>query len=231
MLMGALFLAGCSSVESVILYQPTPGAPKYEAPPLPIQDLELAMPDGTKIHARWAPHPKATGAVLYCHGNGGNVEQWGGAVREIWENLGEYVISKVVRPFSRSRVSAVFAELTMDQIKQHRSKVEEIVKDDLNHHFKDRGLDCEGFLLSTVKKPSGVPVVVACADHRGRHPVHRAVPDLDRVRRDRQSPSQAPGLISAAATPFAGAPAPPPALMPPTSTAPMSSPRTTSPSR
>lgn len=80
---------------------------------------------------------------------------------ELWENLGEHVVSKVVRPFSRSRVSAVFAELTMDQIKQHRSKVEEIVKDDLNHHFKDRGLDCEGFLLSTVKKPSGAPVVVA----------------------------------------------------------------------
>jgi regulator of protease activity HflC (stomatin/prohibitin superfamily) len=80
---------------------------------------------------------------------------------ELWENLGEHVVSKVVRPFARSRVAAVFAELTMDQIKQHRSKVEQIVKDDLNHHFKDRGLDCEGFLLATVKKPSGVPLVVA----------------------------------------------------------------------
>jgi regulator of protease activity HflC (stomatin/prohibitin superfamily) len=70
---------------------------------------------------------------------------------ELWENLGEHVVSKVVRPFSKSRISAVFAELTMDQIKQHRSKVEEIVKDDLNHHFKDRGLDCEGFLLGSVR--------------------------------------------------------------------------------
>lgn len=70
---------------------------------------------------------------------------------ELWENLGEHVVSKVVRPFSRSRISAVFAELTLDQIKQHRSRVEEIVKDDLNHHFKDRGLDCEGFLLAAVK--------------------------------------------------------------------------------
>jgi regulator of protease activity HflC (stomatin/prohibitin superfamily) len=70
---------------------------------------------------------------------------------ELWENLGENVVSKVVRPFSRSRISAVFAELTLDQIKQHRSKVEQIVKDDLNHHFKDRGLDCEGFLLAAVK--------------------------------------------------------------------------------
>jgi regulator of protease activity HflC (stomatin/prohibitin superfamily) len=80
---------------------------------------------------------------------------------ELWENLGEHVVSKVVRPFSRSRISAVFADLTMDQIKQHRSKIEEIVKDDLNHHFKDRGLDCEGFLLATVKNPGGKPVVVA----------------------------------------------------------------------
>ena len=70
---------------------------------------------------------------------------------ELWENLGEKVVSKVVRPFARSRISAVFAELTLDQIKAHRSQVEQIVKDDLNQHFRDRGLDCEGFLLSTVK--------------------------------------------------------------------------------
>lgn len=69
---------------------------------------------------------------------------------ELWENLGENVVSKVVRPFSRSRISAVFAELSLDQIRQNRAQVEQIVKDDLNYHFKDRGLDCEGFLLSKV---------------------------------------------------------------------------------
>lgn len=70
---------------------------------------------------------------------------------ELWENLGENLVSKVVRPFSRSRVSAVFSELTLDQIKQNRSQVEQIIKDDLNQHFKNRGLDCEGFLLSEIK--------------------------------------------------------------------------------
>lgn len=69
---------------------------------------------------------------------------------ELWENLGENVVSKVVRPFSRSRISTVFAQLTLDQIKQNRAEVEEIVKQDLNNHFRDRGLDCEGFLLSKV---------------------------------------------------------------------------------
>src|SRR5262249_53997565 len=91
-IVGTFLLAGCSTVETALLYQPTPGSPKYEEPPAPIQDLELTMPDGTKIHARWAPHPTATGAVLYCHGNGGNIEQYGAAVRETWEQLGESVL-------------------------------------------------------------------------------------------------------------------------------------------
>lgn len=69
---------------------------------------------------------------------------------ELWENIGENLVSKVVRPFSRSRIATVFAEISLDQIKQHRAKVEEIVKDDLQHYFQDKGLDCEGFLLSRV---------------------------------------------------------------------------------
>ena len=69
---------------------------------------------------------------------------------ELWENIGENLVSKVVRPFTRSRVSSVLSELTFDQIKQHRGEVEDLVKSDLNLHFKDRGLDCEGFLLGEV---------------------------------------------------------------------------------
>lgn len=74
---------------------------------------------------------------------------------ELWENIGEDMISKVVRPFSRSRISAVFSELTLEQIRQNRSEVEKIVKEDINHYFKDRGLDCEGFLLAGVKEIGG----------------------------------------------------------------------------
>ncbi len=70
---------------------------------------------------------------------------------ELWENLGENVVSKVVRPFARSRISAVFSNLSLEQVKQNRNEVEQIVKDDLNHHFQDRGLNCEGFLLSEVR--------------------------------------------------------------------------------
>jgi regulator of protease activity HflC (stomatin/prohibitin superfamily) len=75
---------------------------------------------------------------------------------EIWENIGENVVSKVVRPFSRSRISSVISEYTLDEIKNNRSQIESIIRDDLNKHFQDRGLNCEGFLLSEVRvKGSG----------------------------------------------------------------------------
>lgn len=70
---------------------------------------------------------------------------------ELWENLGENVVSKVVRPFSRSRISSIFSSLTLEQIKTQRAQVEDLVRKDLNSHFQDKGLDCEGFLLSEVK--------------------------------------------------------------------------------
>lgn len=84
---------------------------------------------------------------------------------ELWENIGENVVSKVVRPFSRSRVSTVFSELTLEQIQQNRSQIESIMKDDLNQHFKDKGLDCQGFLLSKVTAGSnGSKEVVVAAE-------------------------------------------------------------------
>lgn len=70
---------------------------------------------------------------------------------ELWENIGENVVSKVVRPFSRSRIASVFSNLTLEQIKQQRADVEQLVKQELAQYFEDRGIECEGFLLSQVK--------------------------------------------------------------------------------
>ena len=69
---------------------------------------------------------------------------------ELWENLGEHLVSKVVRPFSRSKISALFTEWTLEQIVHNRGQVELMVRDELQRYFQDRGLDCEGFLLSKV---------------------------------------------------------------------------------
>lgn len=74
---------------------------------------------------------------------------------ELWENLGENVVSKVVRPFSRSRISSVFSQFTVDEIGQHRRHIEEVLRDELNSSFEDKGLQCEGVLLSEVKLLEG----------------------------------------------------------------------------
>jgi hypothetical protein len=51
-----------------------------------------------------------------------------GNAPELWENIGENVVSKVVRPTARSRAGSVFAGLSLDQIKHNRSQVEILSK-------------------------------------------------------------------------------------------------------
>lgn len=82
---------------------------------------------------------------------------------ELWENLGEHVVSKVVRPASRSKVANALSQVTLDDIKQNRRAVEELVRKELQEYFEFRGLNCEGFLLSnvtTLKEGAPAEVIV-----------------------------------------------------------------------
>ena len=72
-------------------------------------------------------------------------------IPEIWENVGENFVSKVVRPVSRSRIRSVLSEITIDQLTSYRGRVEKKIHEELNTVFQDKGLICEGFLLSEVK--------------------------------------------------------------------------------
>jgi len=76
---------------------------------------------------------------------------------ELWENIGENFVSKVIRPISRSRISAIFASLSLDQIKNARTQIEALLKEEINRHFQPKGIICEGALLSEVKlvQPTG----------------------------------------------------------------------------
>lgn len=86
---------------------------------------------------------------------------------ELWENIGENVVSKVVRPTSRSRIAAVFASLTIPEIKANRTSIEAALKEEINAYFHDKGLNCEGVLLSQVK--------VIDPDHQREKPLIQAV--------------------------------------------------------
>lgn len=70
---------------------------------------------------------------------------------ELWENIGESFVSKVVRPFSRSKISAVFTTIDSAYVKSARAELETRLKTELNAEFQNRGLICEGVLLSEVK--------------------------------------------------------------------------------
>lgn len=70
---------------------------------------------------------------------------------ELWENIGEHFVSKVVRPFSRSKISAIMTTVSSHQVKTARPQLEEQLKTELNKEFMNRGLICEGVLLSEVK--------------------------------------------------------------------------------
>ena len=70
---------------------------------------------------------------------------------ELWENIGDNFVSKVVRPYSRSRISHVFTEINSKEIPHSRSDIETTLKNELNQLFTDKGLIVEGVLLSEVK--------------------------------------------------------------------------------
>lgn len=70
---------------------------------------------------------------------------------ELWENIGDNFVSKVVRPYARSRISHIFTQFGSEGLIQSRSQIEQLLKDDLNKLFEDKGLIVEGVLLSRLK--------------------------------------------------------------------------------
>jgi fermentation-respiration switch protein FrsA (DUF1100 family) len=80
------------ALENWLLY-PRSSAADWVAPPdRRIRDVELVAADGTGIHAWWLPVEGATGAVLYCHGNAGNLSYRGHAVVQWAREMGESVL-------------------------------------------------------------------------------------------------------------------------------------------
>jgi fermentation-respiration switch protein FrsA (DUF1100 family) len=80
-----------SMLENSLVYHPA-GSGDWVPPPTGVRDVELASADGTRIHGWWLPREGAAGAVLYLHGNAGNLSHRGGAMAEARAALGESVL-------------------------------------------------------------------------------------------------------------------------------------------
>ncbi len=85
------------SLENWLLYHPTRSARGWQEPPaaLRVEDVELTTRDGVRIHAWWtAPDgwEPSHGAMLYCHGNAGNLSGRGGHLTGWQEWMGTAVL-------------------------------------------------------------------------------------------------------------------------------------------
>ena len=70
---------------------------------------------------------------------------------EIWQNIGENFVSKVVRPVTRSRIRKVITNHTLaNALSTNRSLIEEEVTEELRESLTPQGLDVENFYLSSL---------------------------------------------------------------------------------
>ena len=75
------------ALENALIYRPVRASEEWFPPPNErVQDVALHSADGTRLHAWWCLRDGADGAVLYCHGNAGNLSHRGGAVAK-WQEF------------------------------------------------------------------------------------------------------------------------------------------------
>ncbi len=75
---------------------------------------------------------------------------------EIWQNIGENFVSKVVRPVTRSRIRKVITNHTLaNALSTDRSLIEEEVVKELRESLTGHGLDVENFYLSSLTPIEG----------------------------------------------------------------------------
>ncbi len=77
-------------------------------------------------------------------------------IPNIWQNIGEDFVDKIVRPTVRSRLRMIASRYTFqDLVSGQRDAIEENVKQELERIFRPRGIIVENILLSEIGKARG----------------------------------------------------------------------------
>jgi uncharacterized protein len=74
--------------ENALVYHPTPATMHWVPAPADARDVVLTSADGGAIHSWWLPCPGSTGALLYMHGNAGNLSERRDTVVRLRDALG-----------------------------------------------------------------------------------------------------------------------------------------------
>lgn len=86
---------------------------------------------------------------------------------QLWENVGDHFISKIVRPVTRSKIASAFLNIEYHDLKMKRNELENQLKTELNSIFAPKGLVCESVLLSDIRvsRRNDPDVIVSSAPH------------------------------------------------------------------
>lgn len=90
--------------ETSLVYRPVTVVQDWQqAPHADIIDVELTSKGGTPLHAWWCARPESNGAVLYLHGNAGNLSHRGGSILKLRELLKMSVLIVDYPGYGKSR--------------------------------------------------------------------------------------------------------------------------------
>ena len=93
-------------LENKLIFRPVLASEDWLAPPNAlVQDVELQAADGTKLHGWWCPVPgwrREQGAMLYCHGNAGNLSWRAGAIAQWQKEMNQSIFIFDYPGFGRS---------------------------------------------------------------------------------------------------------------------------------
>ncbi len=88
----ASVVVGCASMENRMVYYPARYDEQLDAKMPAAHDVTLTLASEKTVHARWQPHDGSQGAILYCHGNAGNLQSRAANVQNLQIALGESVL-------------------------------------------------------------------------------------------------------------------------------------------
>ena len=99
---------GCVGMQSRFIFYPSrypEGNWDAASMGLHAEDCWFTSADGTRLHGWFCGHPKATGTLLWCHGNAAHLANRGPAIRAWQEHLGLQVFIFDYRGYGRSQGS------------------------------------------------------------------------------------------------------------------------------
>jgi len=88
--------------ESLIFFPSVYPEGDWQPAGLAVEDAWFQAADGTKLHGWYLPHPRARAAVLFCHGNGGNITHRAHALHMLNRRVGASVLMFDYRGYGRS---------------------------------------------------------------------------------------------------------------------------------